>query len=342
LGGREIDMSNGTMRAALYRVAGTAAEVLRLESIAIPEPGAGEVRVRVMVSGVNPHDTKKRSGWTGQGLPTPFVIPHSDGAGVIEAVGEGVAAARIGERVWFSGAGEARAGEGAAATFTIVEARRAIPLPAAASFDVGACLGVPAMTAHRALFADGAIAGKTVLVTGGAGAVGAYAIQLATLAGARVVATVSTPEKATLARRLGAIAAIDYPTEDVVAGVRAAVRAPHVDRIVEVDFGANQAACHALIAPNGTVAAYSSTRVREPVLDYYAFARKGATLRFVQGMLLTPGMVADAVATLTPLLAADKLIHPIAVVFPFERIAEAHALLESGASIGKVLVAGPE
>ena len=187
------------MRAALYDRYGAGSEVLRVEEIERPEPGPGEVRVKIEYSGVNPTDWKSRSGAT----PRPidgFQIPHHDGAGVIDAVGDGVDPGRIGQRVWTYMAAAGRKW-GTAAQWTVVPARQAVPLPDGVSAELGASLGVPAMTAHRCLTADGPVDGKTVLVAGGAGAVGHFAIELAKFFGARVITTVSGPEKAELARQ---------------------------------------------------------------------------------------------------------------------------------------------
>lgn len=325
------------MRAAFYERCGPPGEVLQLGEVPEPVPGPGEVLVEVAVSGVNPHDTKKRAGWLSRDLPAPCVIPHSDGAGTIAAVGPGVRETRVGERVWLMRC-DHRPGAGAAAERVVVKAEHAAPLPEGVSFEVGACLGVPAMTAHRAVFADGPVTGRTVLVTGGAGAVASYAIQLAAWNGARVITTISSEAKAEHARSLGAEVTIDYRREDVAAAVLAATGGAGVDRIAEVDFGANIAACHRVIAANGVIAAYSSTREREPTLPYYAFAMKGVTLHFVQGMLLTPAQRSDGVRDLNALMAKGLLEHPIAAVFPLERIADAHAMLEAGGHIGKILV----
>ena len=189
------------MLAARYDRTGPAREVLRVEEIDTPEPGPGEVRVRVAVSGVNPTDWKSRSGSSAGGaLDAPFLVPNQDGAGTIDAVGDGVDEARLGERVWLYFAAWQRRW-GTAAQFSVVPAEQAVPLPASASFDLGASLGIPAVTAHRCLLADGPIEGATVLVAGGAGAVGHAAVELARWAGARVVATVSGDEKGRLAER---------------------------------------------------------------------------------------------------------------------------------------------
>jgi NADPH:quinone reductase len=328
----------GTMRAVWYERCGPAEDVLKVGDLPRPAPRAGEVLVRVHVSGVNPHDVKKRSGWTGGVLSAPRVVPHSDGAGVVVEVGEGVDPRRVGERVWIMHAGEGSPGAGAAAQFAAVHADHAAPLPEGVDFDVGACLGVPFMTAHDALLRDGPVSGRTVLVQGGAGAVAGYAIQLAVQSGARVIATASSPEKAAVARALGAAVVVDHRAADAAEEILRHTRGEGVDRIVEVDFGANLALDQAVIRPHGVIASYSSSRVREPLFPYYAFAPKAVTIHIVQGMLLTHARAAAGARSAAALLAAGSLVHRIAAVFPLERTAEAHRLLESGAAIGKVLV----
>jgi NADPH:quinone reductase len=323
-----------TMRAVWYERCGPAAEVLKIGELPRPSPGPNEVLVRVHVSGVNPHDVKKRAGWLNHNLTVPRVIPHSDGAGVITGVGPGVPENQIGQRVWIFHASDA----GAAADFTIVHSDHAVPLPDGVGFEVGACLGVPFMTAHDAVLRDGPVTGQTLLIHGGAGAVAAYAIQLAVRSGARVIATVSSSTKAEYARKLGADATIDYQNEDVVAAIMALTSGQGVDRIIEVDFGANLAVDHAVIRPCGVIASYSSSRVREPTLPYYAFAMKGVTLHFVQGMLLTHGRAKPGIRDVMALLQGNHLAHPIAAVFPLAQTARAHELVESGTAIGKVLV----
>src|SRR5262252_6354422 len=235
------------MRAALYRSMGKAAEVFQIEEVDRPAPGPGEVLVRVHASGVNPTDYKARSG----AVPRPidgFQVPHQDGAGVIEAVGPGVDPGRVGQRVWLWLAAAGRRW-GTAAEWTVVPARQAALLPDGASFDLGASLGVPAMTAHHCLFSDGPITGQTVLVAGGAGAVGHFAIELAKRAGARVVTTVSSPQKAALAEKAGADLVVNYRTGDAVDQVRAF---GPVDRVIEVALGANLQLDLATARPHGT------------------------------------------------------------------------------------------
>ncbi len=326
------------MQAVWYERMGPAREVLTQGELAVPEPGHGEVLVKVMASGVNPHDTKRRSGWLGPVMYASRVVPHSDGAGIVARVGPGVRGMSAGERVFVYRAGSARPGEETAAQFVVVPQANAIRPPEPLSFRDGACLGVPAFTAYHATLSDGPVSGQWVLVQGGAGAVGAVAIELARWAGAKVIATVSSPEKAEIARAAGADHVIDYRTEDVVGLVMDITSGAGVERIVEVDFGANVAIDGAVIAENGTVASYSSTRVREPVLPYYAFGLKGVRLHFVQGMNM-PRAIREAGARTILALAERGMLKPrIAQTFPLHQTAAAHELVERGSTIGNVVV----
>lgn len=327
------------MRAAFWRRQGPAREVLELGVMPRPTPGAGEVLVRIAASGINPHDTKKRSGWMPTPPPDGPVIPHSDGSGVIAAVGPGVDPARRGQRVWVFRGGSARLNMGTAAEYCVVENHQAPPLPASVSFVVGAALGVPALTAHAALFMDGPLAeGSTVLVHAGAGAVGNCAVRFAAhTPGVTVIATASSAEKQATARAAGAQHVIDYRAPDAAAQIMALTGGRGVNRIVEVDFAANQALDGQVIARHGVVASYSSTTNQKPVLDYYAFALKGCTLHFVQGMHLTGKVLAAATEAISRAAAEGWLSPAIAAALPLDRIAEAHEMVEAGAP-GKVVV----
>ena len=325
------------MRAAWYEKTGPAAEVLRLGDLPVTEPGDDEVLVRVRASGINPSDTKRRAGWRTTAMPFPRVVPHSDGAGVIEAVGAGVADSRIGERVWLYNAARGRA-FGAAAEYCTLPSAQAVPLPDSVGFDEGACLGVPASTAHNAVFSDGPVDGQAILISGGAGAVGHYAIQFAAWGGATVITTVSSAEKADHARAAGAAHVIDYKTEDVAARIMDLTENDGVDRIVEVDFGANLAIDVEIIKQNGVIASYSSTAAPEPVLPYYPLAYKGVTVHFVQAYILKPAARRAAVDDITELLSRGTLTNTVAARFPLSDIAAAHEALESGRLIGNVIV----
>jgi NADPH2:quinone reductase len=326
-----------TMRAAWYEASGPAREVIRIGELPRPEPGPGEVLVRVHASGVNPSDTKRRAGWRKEPLAWPRIIPHSDGAGVIEAAGAGVDASRVGERVWLWNAQRGRAA-GTCADYVALPQTQAVPLPQGTGFIEGACLGVPASTAHFAVLADGPLVGQTVLVQGGAGAVGDYAVQWARRAGARVIATVGSDAKAALARASGAEATVNRHAEDVVQRVLDLTDGQGVDRIVEVDLGANLEQDTALIRPNGVIASYSSTACPEPVFPYYPLAYKGVTLRLVQAYILPEPARALALADIGEALQGGGLKHRIAAVFPLAETAAAHELLESGAATGNVVV----
>ena len=326
------------MHAAWYERMGPAREVLTVGELPTPQPGHGEVLVRLEASGVNPHDTKRRSGWLGPRMYAPRVIPHSDGAGTIERLGAGVRGLAEGERVFVYRAGSARPGEGTAAEYVIVPQANAVHLPDGVTFAEGACLGVPAFTAYHATLADGPVSGQWVLVQGGAGAVGVVAVELARWSGAKVIATVSSADKAAIARAAGADHTIDYGREDVAARVMEITGGSGVERIVEVDFGANVAVDGAVIAENGTIASFSSTRVREPVLPYYAFGLKGVRLHFVQGMNM-PRTIREAGArTIVALLERGMLRPRIAERFPLREIAAAHECVEAGTAVGNVVV----
>ncbi len=326
------------MRAAWYERMGKADDVLIVGTLDRPEPGPGQVCVRVIASGVNPHDVKARAGLTGLGMRAACVIPHFDGAGIIDSCGPCVDPARIGQRVWMFRVEQARAGGGTAAEFAICNANHTIPLPDDVSFIVGAGLGVPALTAHAATIGAGCAPGQTVLVQGGAGAVGQYAVQFARWVGARVVATVSSKSKAEIALAMGADLVLNYRTDDVAEAVLDFTGGHGANLIVEVDFAANQAADVKALSRNGTIASYSSPSEGMPVLPYMSFALKGATLRFIQGMFLTEHTRAIAARDITVLLERGLLTHPEATVFSLADIAAAHSALEAGTEGRKIIV----
>jgi NADPH2:quinone reductase len=325
------------MRAAVYERTGPAREVLRIAELPTPEPGPGEVRVRVSCSGVNPSDIKARKGIRGGPLPFPQIVPHSDGAGVIDRVGAGVESSRIGETVWVWNAAWRRA-HGTAAEFVVLPQSQAVVLPDGVDLDVGACLGIPALTAYRAVTAKGGVAGRTVLVAGGGGAVGHYAIQLAKLKGAsRVVATVSGAEKEALARAAGADLIVNYKEEDLVEQCLEVTGGQGVDRIIEVDFAANVRADLAALRQEGEVVVYGSGAMEIPV-PFLPAIDKGVSLYFFIVYNLSAADRAVAVADLTGLLAAHRLTHNIAARLPLESIAEAHDLVEQGRVAGNVVL----
>jgi len=323
------------MKAAVYRNYGTAAEVLRVEDIEPPEPGPGEVRVRIELSGVNPTDWKSRSGAT----PRPidgFQIPHHDGTGVVDAVGEGVDSARLGQRVWTWMAAAGRRW-GTAAQWSVLPSRQAVPLPAGATAELGASLGVPAMTAHRCLFADGPVEGRNVLVAGGAGAVGHYAIELAKYFGARVATTVSGPEKAELARRAGADLVVNYREANAVDQLRSF--APQMDRIVELALGANLELDLAVSGPQTHIVDYAAEPA-DPVLPVRKCMTANVTLRFILLYGVPAEATDQAAAAITEALAAGALTELPVIRFPLDQVVAAQQAVEAGA-VGKVIVEVP-
>jgi NADPH2:quinone reductase len=331
------------MRAAFYEHLGPAKAVLQLADIDRPAPAAGEVLVRVHASGVNPSDVKKRAGWRDTPPPAQRVVPHSDGAGVIEAVGAGVAERWIGRRVWiFNAQGGASYGAkaidaGTAAQYSALPLINTAPLPDNVSFELGACLGVPARTAHYTVFCDGPVRGQTVLVQGGAGAVGELAIQFAAAAGATVIATVSSPGKAAVARRAGASHTIDRHQQDVVAEVRR-LAPDGVDRIIEIDFGANAQIDAQVLKLGGAIASYSSPSGPTPSIPYYPLQFTNARIRLTPIFSISAADSERGLADINYALSRDLLNPTIFQTLPFERIAEAHELVESGRAIGNVVV----
>jgi NADPH2:quinone reductase len=322
------------MRAAVYDRPGPAREVLRIETRPDPAPVPGEVLVRVHASGVNPSDVKTRAAWMKTPKDFPLTIPHSDGAGVIEGVGEGVDPGRVGQRVWLWNAQWGRP-DGTAAELCALAAAQAVPLPETLSFDEGACLGIPARTGWVAAMEGRPAPGRRLLVHG-VGAVGLAAIAVAARAGAEVIA-VAAPDRAEAARAAGAAHAVPRGA-DVAEAVAEITAGQGVDHVVEVDFGANWAADVAALAANGSIAAYSSTSAPEVRFAYYAFAQKAARVRMVQVYLLPPEETAACHAALAPLLAARAIPLPVAAAYPLDRIAEAHEMQETGRPLGNVVV----
>lgn len=326
------------MKAVWYESTGSARDVLRFGEVETPGPGPGEVRVRVAASGVNPSDTKKRGGWIGMEMAHPRVIPHSDGAGTVEAVGEGGDAGRVGERVWVWNAQGGGRPFGTAAEFAVVPDGQAVRLPDGVPWSIGAGLGVPGCTAHYAVLGDGPVRGKRVLVQGGAGAVGHMAVQIAALSGAEVIATVSSAAKGEAAVGAGARHVVDYRRDDVVNRVRELTGGEGVDRVIEVDLAANIETDVEVLRPNGTIASYSSTSGPELPLSYYPLAFKDLRIHFVQGYLLPSAARQAAIEDLTRWLSSRRLDIRIAKLFPLSGTAAAHELLESGLADGKVVV----
>lgn len=325
------------MKAAWFEAFGPARQVIRIGEQPKPVPASGEVLVRLKTSGVNPSDVKKRAGSSPTLLDNGLVIPNSDGAGVVEAVGEGVPKSRVGERVWIYQAQHGRR-FGTAAGYVAIDARRAAPLPEPAGFDVGACLGIPAMTAHRCVFADGPVNGQTVLVTGGAGRVGYYAIQWAKSAGARVIATASRPEDERTCGDLGAHAVVNHREPGWGERVKAANGGNSIDRVVEVEFGANLPEVLQCIRVGGTIATYSSMQAPEPRLPFYRMMFMDLTMRMVLVYVMPELAKQAAIEDIGKYLAEGRLQHRIAHRLPLEELARANELIEQGELRGCVVV----
>jgi NADPH:quinone reductase len=323
------------MRAAYYESNGAARTVLRLGDVPTPEPGAGEVRVKLMASGVNPSDVKAREGRTRK-IAYPRVIPHSDGAGVIDAVGDGVSKARVGERVWTWNAQWKRA-FGTCAEYVVLPEAMAAPLPAHISFEEGACLGIPAMTAYQAVVAAEAWAGSTLLVAAGAGGVGHYVTQFAAARGAVVIATVSSEAKAELARQSGADHTIDYKREDVGARVMDLTDNAGVDAVIEMDLSANARLYPRVLRPRGTVVVYGMGSP-EPQIPGQWMLVNAITMKFIYVYELTAEERTAAVSEITRMLEARKLINNVARTFPLSETAAAHEAVEGGQIPGNVVV----
>ena len=324
------------MKAAWYTQVGAARAVLTLGELPDPQPAAGEVRVRLHASGISPTDMYTRGGTRTKVLQFPRIIPHQDGAGVIDAVGAGVPQSRLGERVLVYMAQWQRA-EGTAAEYCSLPARYAVPLPANCDFATGACQGVPWLTAHWSLRVDGPIAGQTVLVAGGTGAVGIYAVQLAKAWGARVIATVGSAAKAATARAAGADETIDFRSEDVGARVAALTGGEGVDRLLEVNMAANAALLPALVKKRGTVVVYGSGGPEARIPLSWGI-RMQPVIRFVY-MYELPGDEYDvAWADFTRLQSEGKLRHLPVREFALDDIAAAHEAVEAGNSGTRMLV----
>ena len=326
------------LRATYFEEFGAAREVLEIGDVESPAPAPGEVLVRLSYSGINPSDVKKRAGSFPNLLDDGLVIPNSDGAGVIQAVGDDVSEERVGERVWVYQAQFARR-FGTAAEFVAIASERAPRLPDNASSEIGACLGIPAMTAHRCVYADGDVHGQSILVTGGAGRVGYYAIQWARLGGARVIATASNADDEAACRKAGANQVVNHRDEGYAAAVLDANNKAPVDRIIDVEFGANLDASLKVLRTGGTIATYSSTQVSEPSLPFFQMMYQDITVRFVIVYAMPEAAKQAAIDDITTALHNEELQHRVASVMPLADIAAASELVEQGTIRGAVLLA---
>jgi NADPH2:quinone reductase len=322
------------MRAAYYEENGSARAVLRVGEVETPHAGPGEVRVKLAASGVNPSDVKSRAGLTRK-IAWPRVIPQSDGAGVIDEVGDGVAKSRIGERVWLWN-GQWKRAFGTAAEFIALPAAQAVALPASVSFEQGACLGIPAMTAYHAVVLASAAKGTTLLVSGGAGAVSQYVIQFAKRAGAQVITTISSPEKAAVAREAGADACIDYKREQVGARVMELIGKRGVDAVIELDLTANAKLLPGVLRPRGSVIVYGTGG--EALLPAQFCLVNSIRVQFFLVYELDADERARTLAAINDALAQGALINRVAQpTYALSDTVAAHEAVERG-SIGNVIV----
>ena len=326
------------MKAAVYRAFGAAADVVKVEEMDCPEPGVGEVRVRVAFSAPNPSDVKARAG-TRPGVVKPAfptIIPHSDGSGVIDAVGEGVDAGRIGQRVWIWN-GQWMRPFGTCAEYITLPGAQAVVMPDAVTLEQGAVLGIPGLTAAQVVFGGGDIAGQTVLISGGGGTVGYLAVQLAKWAGARVIAT-GSPRDFDRISGAGADVVLDYSSDSLAADVIAANDGHMVDLAIEVEFGKNINMIAEVMAPNGRVAIYGSALDMTPVFPFGPILFKALTLDVVLIYLQTDADRAHSITKLHTALTEGALSIPVQQVFDLEDVVKAQEAVEQGGRAGAVLV----
>lgn len=326
------------MKAAWYETLGSAESVLQIGELPTPTPLAGEVLVHLHSSGVNPSDVKMRAGTRAGGtkMPYPKIIPHSDGAGIIEAVGPGVDKSRIGERVWVSNAQWQRP-SGSAAEYIAIDTDLAAHLPDNTSFEIGASLGIPAITACHSVFSHGSVEGKSILISGAAGTVGHLAIQLARMGGARVIATVRGEENKARAIKAGAHKALDFTDDNLAELIIAANENSEIDRIIEVEFGSNADTNAKIIKTRGKIVTFGSARQMRPELPFYPLMFKGVTIEFVLVYLLEKEERKALTQLINHALTDGKLSVPIHSHFELNEIVKAHEQVENGKN-GSVIV----
>lgn len=323
------------MKAAWYEKNGEARDVLVLGEMPIPAVAPGEVRVKISVSGVNPSDVKSRRG---RALIAPRIVPHSDAGGVIDAVGEGVSASRLGQRVW-TWNGQFGRPLGTCAQYIVLPEAQAVALPDNTSFDAAACMGIPGLTAFEAVRRCGDLTGKTVLVIAAAAAVGHYAAQMAVLKGARVIGTVSSEVKAAHARAIGVSDTIDYKTENVAERVKALTGGRGVDAIIDMDFSTTaDLVRQGALASHGTVACYGSNEYEDPLIPFRICLFTTLSFQFFLVYDLTPSERAFALKELNVLLAAGRLVHAIGARYPLSEIVKAHEAVEQGKVMGNAVI----
>jgi NADPH:quinone reductase len=322
------------MKAAWYEKQGAARDVLVLGNMDDPQPHSGEVRIRVAFSGVNPGDVKKRQDAFGVGMPYPRVIPHSDGSGTVDGVGEGVSREWIGQHVWCYGAQSYRP-FGTAAEYTVVPLKQVVRLPAGVRLEQGACLGIPGITAHRAVHVAGSVEGRTVLVQGGAGAVGACAVQLAHRAGAQVIATCRAESDREIASRAGADEVL-LTGENLMQRIRA-LAPDGVHHVVEVAFAANIKTDTEVLAQGGSIATYA-TNAPMPEIPVWQLVFVNARLFFVGSDDVPAEARIQATGDINRALEKGWAGPDIAEIIPLNQIARAHELVEHPRKPGRVIV----
>ena len=325
------------MKAIWYEKQGEARAVLQYGERATSQPATGEVRVRLHTSAVNPSDVKKRSGMQPAGFGNGFVIPHSDGAGVIDAVGQGVPEQRCGQRVWVYQAQFER-NCGTAAQYVTLPSEMAPALPDNTGFEVGACIGIPMMTAHRCVHNGGSLSGRYVLVTGASGRVGYYAAQWAKLADAYVIATAGSAARCRIAEQTGADRVLNYRQDNLVDEITRATGGAGVDHIVDVEFGINAKTSAALLNNNGSISTYSSSLSPEPIIPFYPLMFKNISLNMVLVYNMPEQAKQQAIDDIYHALRQDRLKHRIAETWPLAQTANAHESIEKGGLDGCVVI----
>ena len=325
------------MQAVWYNKFGSAENVLEVGEYQTPEPAQGDVKVRIHASGVNPSDTKKRLGANPALLNNGPVIPNSDGSGEIVALGEGVNNRNIGERVWIYNAQFGRQ-EGTSAQFVCIPSNQAVWMPDNASYEIGAMMGIPAMTAHRCVCADGSVDGQILLVTGGAGRVGYYATQWAKYFGATVIATGSSRKSVEHCKQAGADFVVGHPSNKTAAKILEFTSGRKVDRIVDGDFGVNLPSVLDVLKTNGVIATYSSMTNMNPVIPFVRMMFMDITIRMVLVYAMPGEAKQQAIEDITDMLTGGNFDHRVAATFPLEQSAKAHNEIERGDNYGSVII----
>jgi len=325
------------MQAVWYNKFGSAENVLEVGEYQTPEPAQGEVKVRIHASGVNPSDTKKRLGANPALLNNGPVIPNSDGSGEIVALGEGVNNRNIGERVWIYNAQFGRQ-EGTSAQYVCFPSNQAVWMPDNASYEIGAMMGIPAMTAHRCVCADGSVDGQILLVTGGAGRVGYYATQWAKYFGATVIATGSSSKSVEHCKQAGADFVVGHPSNKTAAEILEFTSGRKVDRIVDGDFGVNLPSVLDVLKTNGVIATYSSMTNMNPVIPFVRMMFMDITIRMVLVYAMPGEAKQQAIEDITDMLTGGNFDHRVAATFPLEQSAKAHNEIERGDNYGSVII----